>query len=273
MNIILKRFSSLSRRLRLTGTCNMQFFTLIELLIVIAIIAILAGMLLPALSTVKETGRKAVCTSNQKQTMSLCMAYMNSYGDIIPPMMLEYYNGSTVHLTSKLLEGSGIAIQKKSDGKLYLPDILFCPTVTDIQATGTWHLSDLSYNYDWGYIRGGYARGLFAYYEWVCAKINHPNGEKPPLRLGKVKRPSSKIYLTEPPARDFTKRYWKRFPGDGDISGFTDAANVKDMTSGRHNQTTNVTWLDGHVSSMPGRELTADYKRLCHNKWLIFDEK
>jgi prepilin-type N-terminal cleavage/methylation domain-containing protein/prepilin-type processing-associated H-X9-DG protein len=70
-----------------------RLFTLIELLIVIAIIAILAAMLMPALKKARESSQTARCGSNLRQIGYGIFQYANDFNDWLPPFHFSGANG------------------------------------------------------------------------------------------------------------------------------------------------------------------------------------
>src|SRR5580658_5919969 len=94
-------------------------FTLIELLVVIAIIAILAALLLPALASAKERGKRVVCMNNLKQINYSLQMYAGENKNKLPSAQAGNWAWDIPGPAAVAMLGNG-AIWKT----FYCPDLL-----------------------------------------------------------------------------------------------------------------------------------------------------
>ena len=131
-------------------------FTLLEILIVIAIIAILASMLFPLFSKAKRSGIKTYCASAHKQLHTGLMAYVYDKKD---KRVLPSYNGAWKYTSGVGWKFTFNLWENQMKEYITTPKAIDCPETTKVMTGFGW--SDFGYNdwlndygYAWHYAQG-----------------------------------------------------------------------------------------------------------------------
>lgn len=208
-------------------------FSLIELLVVVSIIAVLAGMLLPAIGLVRDAARSASCSSNLRQLGMSFHAYADENEGRFPPYSNDPLPTDLNHFYPNLLDDAGLVEVAQWRSQPY-----------GVAAGGIWKCPSLSSSLTGS--SGGYG---------MLENSLHGGGYQLSIIRAQVSRTTTRLLLSDAENNQGAGTY-KGWPSTSCpiCSGTWDN---RRRAAARHGQghSTNVCFVDGHVAPVPWNDL------------------
>ena len=215
-------------------------FTLIELLVVISVVALLMGLLVPALHAARQQGHRTVCLNNLRQLSLAAATYATAYDDFYP---LAYHNEQVGNVryfhawdfTTWRDWSGGKPVDHVEPGILWMGQtnkkIQQCPV---FKGSANWFEDPFTgYNYNTSYIG-----------------LNETNRPVTATKTFEVRSPSRTALFGDGEYIGGANKFMRAPLSNPRDASFSDGFRHAGVQGFRHKKTTNVAFCDGHAESL-----------------------